>query len=83
MEISRYENKSLSVDIDVNYLDRPATATIKIETDAYFDNDTILGQFERLFQMLEFKKEYKDNQIEIIVDNARTHHQIVFIARVR
>ncbi|CAF3861221.1 unnamed protein product, partial [Rotaria sp. Silwood1] len=65
--------QSLSVDGDVNYLDRTATASINIGTDAYFDNDTILGQFERLFQMLEFKQEYKDNQIEIIVDNARTH----------
>jgi hypothetical protein len=65
--------KSLNVNSDVNYLDRTATASINIGTDAYFDNDTILGQFERLFQMLEFKQEYKDNQIEIIVDNARTH----------
>jgi hypothetical protein len=65
--------KSLNADGDVNYLDRTATASINIGTDAYFDNDTILGQLERLFQMLEFKQEYKDNQIEIIVDNARTH----------
>jgi hypothetical protein len=65
--------KSLSVDGDVNYIDRTATATINIGTDAYFDNDTILGQFERLFQLLEFKQEYKHNQIEIVVDNARTH----------
>ncbi|CAF4179391.1 unnamed protein product, partial [Rotaria sp. Silwood2] len=65
--------QSLSVAGDVNYLDRTATASINIGTDAYFDNDTILGQFETLFQMLEFKQEYKDHQIEIIVDNARTH----------
>ena len=69
--IAKY--KSLSVDGDVNYLDRTATASIHIGTDAYFNNDTILGQFERLFQMLEFKQEYTDNQIEIVVDNARTH----------
>ncbi|CAF4979497.1 unnamed protein product [Rotaria sp. Silwood1] len=36
--------QSLSVDGDVNYLDRTATASINIGTDAYFDNDTILGQ---------------------------------------
>ena len=64
---------SLTFSGDVNYLDRTATASINIGTDAYFDNDTILDQFERLFQMLEFKQEYKNNQIEIIVDNARTH----------
>ncbi|CAF4618702.1 unnamed protein product, partial [Didymodactylos carnosus] len=65
--------KSLSADGDVNYLSRTATASINIGTDAYFDNDTILSQFERLFEMLEFKQEYKDSHIEIIVDNARTH----------
>ncbi|CAF4740979.1 unnamed protein product, partial [Rotaria sp. Silwood2] len=35
--------KSLNVNSDVNYLDRTATASINIGTDAYFDNDTILG----------------------------------------
>ncbi|CAF1225955.1 unnamed protein product [Didymodactylos carnosus] len=65
--------KSLSDDGDVNYLRQPATASINIGTDVYFDNDTILSQFERLFQILEYKQEYKNNQIEIIVDNARTH----------
>jgi len=69
--IAKYQ--SLSVDGDVNYRNRTATASINIGTDAYFDNDTILEQFERLFQMLEFKQDYKGNQIEIIVDNARTH----------
>ncbi|CAF4503702.1 unnamed protein product, partial [Didymodactylos carnosus] len=64
---------TLSVDSDVTYIDRTATASINIGTDAYFDNDTVLGQFERLFQMLEFKQEYKHNQIEIVVDNVRTH----------
>lgn len=65
--------KSLCADSDVNYVSRTATASINIGTDAYFDNDTILEQFERLFQMLEFKQDYKGDQIEIIVDNARTH----------
>ncbi|CAF4495812.1 unnamed protein product, partial [Didymodactylos carnosus] len=65
--------KSLSADSDVNYLSRTATASINIGTDAYFDINTILSQFERLFEMLEFKQEYKDNHTEIIVDNARTH----------
>jgi hypothetical protein len=34
---------------------------------------TILEQFERLFQLLEFKEQYKGHTIECIVDNARTH----------
>jgi hypothetical protein len=67
------KHKSLSADTDLNYVARTATASINIGSDAYFDNETILNQFERLFQMLKFKQEYKNNQIEIIVDNARTH----------
>ena len=58
---------------DVEYVERSATASINIGTDSYFDNRTILEQFERLFQMLEFKKEFQNHDIEIIVDNARTH----------
>ncbi len=44
--------------------------------DGYFDNDCVLDQFERLFQMLEFKTAFNfpvKNDIEIVVDNARTH----------
>ena len=44
--------------------------------DGYFDNDSILKQFERLFQMLEFKENYNKivkHDFEIVVDNARTH----------
>ncbi|CAF1339451.1 unnamed protein product [Adineta ricciae] len=58
---------------DVDYVERTATASINIGSDAYFNNETILNQFERLFQMLEFKQHYKKHQIDIIVDNARTH----------
>ena len=65
--------KTLTVDGDVDYLSRTATASIDIGTEEYFDNDTILSQFERLFQMLEFKQTYKGHRIEIIVDNARIH----------
>ena len=65
--------KTLTADSDVNYASRTATASINIGTDAYFDNETILSQFERLFQMLQFKQAYKGHQVEIIVDNARTH----------
>ena len=65
--------KTLTVDSDVDYLSRPATASINIGTDTYFDNDTILSLFERLFQMLEFKQAYKGHQIDIIMDNARIH----------
>lgn len=64
---------ALSVDNDLNYVERSATAGINVGYDAYFDNETILLQFERLFQMLPFKTEYKGHDIEVLVDNARTH----------
>ena len=46
--------------------------------DGYFDSGTILDQFERLFQMLEFKREYNfpvKHTLEIVVDNATTHNK--------
>jgi len=57
----------------LNYRPRSADACIIPKKDNYFDNDIILCQFETLFQLLEFKTSYKDYEIEVIVDNARTH----------
>ena len=42
-------------------LDRMAAATVNFGADAYFDNDTILDQFESQFQMLELEQEYNNN----------------------
>ena len=39
----------------------------------YLDSQTILAQFKHLFQLLPFKKEYKDHEIEVVVDSARIH----------
>ena len=39
----------------------------------YFDNETILSQFDRLFNWLIFKAENKGHHFEIIVDNALTY----------
>ncbi|CAF4260215.1 unnamed protein product [Rotaria magnacalcarata] len=58
---------------DINYIDRTSTAAINVGADAYFDNETVLSQFQHLFKMLKFKTDYKDNDIDILVDNARTH----------
>ena len=46
---------------------------ITVGLHACFDNETILNQFERLFQMIEFKREYMNHAIGIVVDKARTH----------
>jgi hypothetical protein len=67
---------SLSEESEVSYLERSCTGTMIPGQDNYFDNLTILSQFERLFQMLEFKKEYHvpfRHDFEVLVDNATTH----------
>ena len=46
---------------------------VDVGSDLYMDNELILEQFERLFQMLQFKEEYKTHTIELLVDNIRTH----------
>ena len=58
---------------DLNFVNCSATAAINVGQDGYFDNGTILYQSERLFQLLSYKKDFKDHEIEIIVDNARTN----------
>ena len=55
------------------YLLRSATRFIELNGENYFDNDTILEQFERLFQLIEFKEDFFDHEIDILVDNATTH----------
>ncbi|CAF4989992.1 unnamed protein product [Rotaria sp. Silwood1] len=58
---------------DVDYIECPASASVHVSSDGYFDNSTILAQFERLFKLLEFKECFNNHRIEIVVDNARTH----------
>ncbi|CAF2977748.1 unnamed protein product [Rotaria sp. Silwood2] len=58
---------------DINYIDRTSTAAINVGADAYFDNETVLLQFQRLLKMLKFKTDYKDHDIDVLLDNARKH----------
>lgn len=58
---------------DIDYVKWSATGSICVGGDVYFDNASILTQFERLFKLLEFKQCFRNHRIEIIVDNARTH----------
>lgn len=60
-------------DSDLRYEKYSATVTAHLGVDPYFDNNIILLQFERLFKLLMFKKDYQNHKIEILVDNARTH----------
>ena len=56
----------------VSYVEKTATGCIDVGYDSYFDNSTILTQFERLFKLLQFKSEFKSHNIEVIVDSAIT-----------
>ena len=75
VEFKRACNKypSLASSHDLNYMEHSATAGIRVGHDGYFVNNTVLTQFERLFMLLPFKKDFKDHAIEVVVDNARTH----------
>ena len=64
---------SLLVDDDNKYSGYSATAGINVGQDNYFDNETVLEQFERLFRLLPFKSEFAGHDVEVVVDNARTH----------
>ncbi len=57
----------------LNYYPFSANAWIEQKKDNYFDNQQIQKQFERLFIMLKYKRSFENHQIEVIVDNARTH----------
>ena len=61
------------LDTDLRYGKYSATITAHVGVDPYFDNSIILLQFERLFKLLNFKEEYKNHNIEVLVDNARIH----------
>lgn len=63
----------LNNDSDIIYEERTASATLNIGENSYFDNEAILKQFERLFQLLRFKEDFKDHDFVCLVDNARTH----------
>ena len=55
---------------------RSCTGSMIPGQDGYFDNDCILSQFKRAFQMLQFKEIFNHplkHTFEFVVDNARTH----------
>ena len=55
------------------FLERSATRFIELNGENYFDNETILEQFERLLILLKFKQEFFHHDFDILVDNATTH----------
>lgn len=63
----------LTNDTGITYTERSAKGSINVGQEGYFDNATILEQFERLFQLLQFKQDFKNHTIECVVDDARTH----------
>jgi len=68
------EYKELNEDpFCLNFSKNGASSLIALDGTNYFDNETILAQFERFFQLLQFKEEFKNHDFEILVDNATTH----------
>jgi hypothetical protein len=56
----------------LHYEDKSCTGSFQPGAENYFCSETILCQFERLFQMLEFKEAFNipvKHDIEIAVDN--------------
>ena len=48
-------------------------ASVNVGGDNYFDNENILKQFRRFFQLLLFKVQYENYNFVCLVDNAKTH----------
>lgn len=60
----------------IKYQSKTCSGSIIPGQDGYLDNAKILSQFERLFQMIEFKQEFNHpvkHDVEVVVDNATTH----------
>jgi hypothetical protein len=68
----------LNDDSDILYEKNSASASINVGGENYFDNQNVLSQFERLFQLLPFKKEYEKHNFVCLVDNSRTHTAVEF-----
>jgi hypothetical protein len=60
-------------DDTIDFSHHGPSAFIALNGDNYFDNDTILYQFERMFKLLKFKREFHGYNFEFLVDNATTH----------
>jgi hypothetical protein len=58
---------------DVFFEAKSASAMLHVGGDFYFDNQNILNQFERLFKLVSFKRDYANHDFVFLVDNARTH----------
>ena len=58
---------------EIIYEKNSASASIIVDRDNYFDNETILFQFKRLFKLLPFKTAYRTHKFLCLVDNAKIH----------
>ena len=62
--------------LSLNFAKNGASAFIALDGKNNFDSDTILYQFNVFSKLLEFKEDFKDHDIEFLVDNATTHTKI-------
>jgi hypothetical protein len=59
----------LNPESKLHYFERSASVWLQTGKDNYIDNDVVLDQFVRLFNLLKFKKVLSHTSIEIMVDN--------------
>ena len=60
--------------ISIYYMEKnSASGSMNVGGDNYFDNENVLKQFQRLFQLLPFKAQYENHNFVCLVDNAKTH----------
>jgi hypothetical protein len=71
--VKKHPNLEDDTGIDYSPRSASASASITLGADYYFTNESILSQFERLFKLLPFKKEFKEHRAQVLVDNATTH----------
>lgn len=69
------EEKWLVSENRLNFLEKSATSIITPSKDSYFDNDSILEQFKRLFTLMKYSETFRrvDYRVDLLVDNATTH----------
>ena len=70
------EYPSLLDDPECDYLKNSCTGSMIPGIDGYFDNDSVLSQFERMFILIQFKMDYNEpinHDFEFVVDNALKH----------
>jgi hypothetical protein len=69
---------NLDEDRTIQFEKNSASGSVTVGGDCYFNNETVISQFERLFKLLPFKQAYANHSFVCLVDNATTHTKAEF-----